>query len=268
VEQRLLAGAPRRADRPASLFPISLMSGAAFHRLASAAFPAGLTVARAGLFHPFVDYYGEARADLLPFLPARAAHVLEIGCGRGRTGALIQDRLGCRVTGVEQNPLVAGDASGRLWRVIVGDVRSADLDGQYDAIVASELVEHLDEPEPFFTRMRSLLAPGGRIVLSVPNVGHYSVVEDLISGRWDYVPAGLLCYTHLRFFTRRTVEDWMHRFGFDCAIVPQVTELPARFAKLPPVFAADMDSLRAKGFYVVLTEPAAQRTASTSDGRR
>ena len=51
------------------------------------------------------------------------------------------------------------------------------------------------------------VTPGGRLVLSVPNVGHWAVVEDLLAGRWDYLPIGLLCYTHYRFFTRRTLAD-------------------------------------------------------------
>ena len=62
--------------------------------------------------------------------------------------------------------------------------------------------------------MRRLLRPGGRIVLSIPNVGHYSVVEDLLAGRWDYLPIGLLCYTHFRFFTRATLASWLERLGF------------------------------------------------------
>ena len=44
-----------------------------------------------------------------------------------------------------------------------------------------------------------VLPPGGVVVLSVPNVGHWSVVADLLAGRWDYLPAGLVCVTHLRF---------------------------------------------------------------------
>ena len=49
------------------------------------------------------------------------------------------------------------------------------------------------------------LAPGGALVVSLPNVRHYSVVLPLLlQGRWDYEDAGLLDRTHLRFFTRDT----------------------------------------------------------------
>jgi SAM-dependent methyltransferase len=206
----------------------------------------------AGMYLRFADYYGEVRADLLPYLPERANDVLEIGCGRGLTGQLIQERLGCRVTGVELHPTIAAEASARLSRVIVGDIGTVEIDGHYDAIVASELIEHVADPDAVLRKLAALLAPGGRIVLSVPNAGHYSIVEDLIAGRWDYVPIGLLCVTHLRFFTRRTLQDTAARLGLACTIVAQSGELPERFAALPAVFHADAESLRTKGFYVVL----------------
>jgi SAM-dependent methyltransferase len=205
-----------------------------------------------GVCHQFSDYYGETRADLLPFLPPTARDVLEIGCGRGRTGRLLEQTLGCRVTGVELNPEVAADAAHHLSRVIVGDVLTVTIDGRYDAIIASELAEHLHDLDAFLIKMKALLKPDGLILLSIPNVGHYSVVEDLLAGRWDYVPAGLLCYTHLRFFTQQTLADWMARLGFRCTITPQLTELPERFAQMPDAFACDRESLRTKGFYVVL----------------
>jgi SAM-dependent methyltransferase len=264
LEQRL--DDERRVPRTlqASYLPVSMFSRAAFEALVARVpisrlltEPASLTDISAsgetvGLFHQFADYYGETRADLLPYLPPTAEDVLEVGCGRGLTGKLIQERLGCRVTGVEQHPDVAADAARHLSRVIVGNILTVELDGRYDAIVASELFEHLDDPDAFLRKMTPLLKPDGRIVLSVPNVGHYSVVEDLLAGRWDYVPAGLLCYTHLRFFTRQTLADWMARLGFACTIVAQTTDLPERFANLPATFACDIDSLRTRGFYVIL----------------
>ncbi|MGH7899308.1 MAG: class I SAM-dependent methyltransferase, partial [Candidatus Binatia bacterium] len=266
MEQKLLGEGRSSAERPASHLPVALFSGTAARRARGAlpvshlfrdsvlreATPA-LRVSSAGLFHEFIDYYAEERADLLPFLPPGAKDVLEIGCGRGVTGKLIQEQLGCRVTGIELHPEVAAEAAKSIARVIVGDVNDLAIDGRYDAIVASELFEHLADPEKFLRRMKALLRPGGRIVLSVPNVGHYAVVEDLMAGRWDYLPIGLLCYTHLRFFTRSTLEDWIARAGFSShRIIPQTTELPERFSRLAASFACDLESLRTKGFYVIL----------------
>lgn len=229
---------------------------------------AGAAAARAGLCHRFADYYGQAREDVVAPLvdgvesPSETfREVLEVGCGRGATGALLQERLGCRVTGVELNPEVARAAARVLHRVHAGDflevsaelLRAIDAGApRFDALVALELFEHLTDQEGFLDRARRLVRPGGRIVLSVPNVGHYAVVEDLLAGRWDYLPIGLLCYTHYRFFTRRTLEDWLRRCGFGTfRLVAQETELPERFRGRVGGMETDQESLRTKGFFVV-----------------
>ena len=212
---------------------------------------------------------------MVPFLPEGTAEVLEVGCGRGATGGHLQDTLGCRVTGVELNPVVAEAAAQRLHRVVVGDVEEAatvaELGRRFDVLLALELFEHLVEPERFLERARELVKPGGRIVLSVPNVGHHSVVADLLAGRWDYLPIGILCYTHYRFYTRRTLADWLARCGFpDARLVPQRTEppswLPQGADRLPGSgLPVDAESLATKGFYVLIDLPA---DGSEPDGRR
>ncbi len=247
--------------------PCLLLAAAAAARLAGTppaswleAGPAAAP-ARAGLCHRFADYYGQAREDVIEHLTGpdapRCRDVLEIGCGRGATGRALAERLGCRVTGVELNPVVALAAAAVLHRVVAGDflavAREVEALGPFDALVATELFEHLTEQEAFLDLAARLVRPGGRIVLSVPNVGHWAVVEDLLAGRWDYLPIGLLCYTHYRFFTRKTLEDWLRRSGFrSFRLVPQETELPERFRGSPGGFVTDPESLSAKGFWVVI----------------
>ncbi len=209
---------------------------------------------RVGLCYEFIDYYGGERADVLPLLPpdlGPESSVLEVGCGRGATAVLIKERFGCRTVGIELNPEAALAAERRLDRVIRGDVQTVEPGETFDAIVAFELFEHLTDGQAFLERAAGWLRPGGRMVFSVPNVGHYSVVEDLIAGRWDYIPMGLLCATHVRFFTRRTLEDWLHAAGFDrYRIDAQTTHLPERIDALPESLAPDRESLATAGFYV------------------
>lgn len=212
---------------------------------------------RVGLAHEFIDYYGETREDVLPFVPTGARDVLEIGCARGLTGALLQERLGCRVTGVELNPVVAQEAAGRLWKVVVGDVEKLAFEGSFDAVVALELFEHLRDPFAFCQRARSWLRPGGVLILSTPNVGHWSVVWDLLQGRWDYMPIGLLCFTHLRFFTRHSLEQLLRLGGWEeIAIYPQRTGVPKHVARaLKKVKGVDGESLGTSGFWVIAKNP-------------
>ena len=266
IERRVLAAQEDFAAPPSHL-PVSLFSAAAFRRLVQEVplrallhdadclrdwRPAGVGApVGAGLCHEFVDYYGEERRDILPYIPP-GSRVLEIGCGRGRTGELLASALGCEVSGVELNPVVAREAEARLGRVWAGDFQTLEIDDRFDVVLALELCEHLPEAEAALAKMKRLLRPGGRVVLSIPNVGHHSVVGDLLAGRWDYLPIGLLCYTHFRFFTRRTLADWLRRSGFErFDIELQRTPVPEEFQRLAGELEIDAESLAAKGFYVV-----------------
>lgn len=237
---------PESASRLSGASPESVLAGEG-----SPIHPATI-----GLCHEFIDYYGEVREDILPFLDPECREVLEIGCGRGATGAFLQERIGCRVTGVELNPVVAQAASGHLHRVVVGDALEVDPGGPFDAVIACELFEHLTDSGVFLKRLRSWLRPGGRAVLSVPNVGHHAVVQDLVAGRWDYLPVGILCSTHYRFFTRHTLEDMLRAAGLtDFEIVPQKTKEPEWLGDLPDALEVDTESLLTQGFYVVIRVP-------------
>ena len=49
----------------------------------------------------------------------------------------------------------------------------------------------------------------------MPNVGYWPVVRDLANGRFDYLPVGILCQSHLRFFTADSLEQLLEDAGFE-----------------------------------------------------
>lgn len=267
IEAEILEQGLRPRTEPTSLLPVSLLTAEALRRLvgdrplgellAAGSLPAdGLRVERGGIYHMFIDYYGEERSDVLSLVPAGARDVLEVGCGRGTTAALLASERGCRVVGVELNPKVAEVARQKMDRVLCGDVEDLDLadaGGPFDVCMALEVIEHLTSPQRFLAKLREVTRPGGRIVLSTPNVGHHSVVEDLLAGRWDYTPMGVLCSTHLRFFTRHTLEDLLWTCGFErFEIQGHETELPERWQHLDVPFEVDRESLKINDFLITI----------------
>jgi hypothetical protein len=119
---------------------------------------------------------------------------------------------GCSVVGIEIDPAMAKLASRFCERVIVGDLDSLDLKAElgaerFDAIVAADVLEHLKDPLSTLRQLRSFLVPeSGFFVVSLPNVAHGSVRLALLQGRFSYQELGLLDRTHLRFFTRESIE--------------------------------------------------------------
>jgi 2-polyprenyl-3-methyl-5-hydroxy-6-metoxy-1,4-benzoquinol methylase len=81
-------------------------------------------------------------------------------------------------------------------------------------VVFADVLEHLPDPVRVLRNVHSLLNPGARVVISVPNVAHLSVRAQLFFGRFQYSTRGILDRTHLRFFTRRTALELLTESGF------------------------------------------------------
>jgi 2-polyprenyl-3-methyl-5-hydroxy-6-metoxy-1,4-benzoquinol methylase len=160
------------------------------------------------------------RPELTRRLPVGALRVLDVGCGAGGGIASARSRKGAwTVTGIERDPRLAAQARERCDRVVEGDLREVlprlARDGErFDALVFADVLEHLEDPVAPLRAARALAAPGARLLVSVPNVGHLSIVRDLLLGRFDPVPAGLLDAGHLRWFTREFLTQVLEETGW------------------------------------------------------
>jgi 2-polyprenyl-3-methyl-5-hydroxy-6-metoxy-1,4-benzoquinol methylase len=155
------------------------------------------------------NYYSNARPDIAALVPPEARRVLDVGCGAGELGQLLRQR-GHWVGGVELVPAVAAQAALHLDEVVCADIDSDALPwppGSFDAVLCADVLEHLADPWGAVGRLVQLLAPGGWLIASVPNVQNYRVIRGLLRGRWTYRPRGILDHGHLRFFTREGIRD-------------------------------------------------------------
>ena len=143
--------------------------------------------------------------------------VLDVGCATGYLAEALGER-GCTVSGVEFDAEAAEEARPHLERLVVGDLETTDLaemlgDDRFDVVVFGDVLEHLRDPMSVLRSARALLADGGSVVASIPNIAHGSVRLALLAGRFDYQDLGLLDSTHLRFFTWSSVEALFHGAG-------------------------------------------------------
>lgn len=129
--------------------------------------------------------------------------ILDVGCGPGWLAKALTD-AGHSVVGIDRNE--AEGASARMSRFVAADVAQGlpdDVGGDFDLVLAGDIIEHLVEPDTLLRDMAARVRPHGSVIISVPNIGHWYPRLRIAFGRFDYDQRGVLDSTHLRFFTRR-----------------------------------------------------------------
>jgi SAM-dependent methyltransferase len=132
-----------------------------------------------------------------------ATEILDVGCGLGEMVSFLGNAIpNVQFTGVDFSSGAVDSCRRRLpshvW--VVADVVADELRGQYDAVICSELLEHLDEPAKAMTRIGSLLTPGGTIVVTVPN-GKVFATERAVG--------------HVRHPTLAMLQQWLEAADID-----------------------------------------------------
>ena len=174
------------------------------------ALPYSDLVARYGL--------GDSHRLILAAIPD-GARVLDVGCAGGYLARALAQR-GISTVGIEPDPTMAAEAEEHCERVYRATVEEAqtlpELQAErFDVVIYGDVLEHLVDPLGALRWARGLLTDSGLIVVSIPNVAHWSVRWSLATGRFDYTDYGLLDRTHLRFFTRRTAHELVHDAGLE-----------------------------------------------------
>jgi glycosyltransferase involved in cell wall biosynthesis len=139
--------------------------------------------------------------------------VLDLGCSGGLLAERLQ-RAGHEVTGVDL--VEVPGVHDRITNFVKSDLDEGippEVGSGFDVVLAADVLEHVRNPQRLLRDAKSALCPGGRLILCVPNIGHWYPRFRTLLGRFDYDQRGILDRTHLRFFTRRSIERLVQREG-------------------------------------------------------
>ena len=169
-----------------------------------------------------VGYYSFWREELIRLIeePAeKPMRLLDIGCGCGALMARVRSLYSnLEAYGVELVPEVAKFAS-CMGTVLCGDVETLDFpweEASFDYIIMGDVLEHLMTPEKLLNRLRKYLKPDGHIIVSMPNVKHYSVMLPLLQrDEFSYSDAGILDRTHVKMYTGVEIQKLLLRCGYE-----------------------------------------------------
>ena len=163
------------------------------------------------------EYFGYPRPEMVPFVPADCRRLLDVGCADGAFGEALKKTREIEVWGVEPTKSAAAKAKMKLDMVVEGifDPHAGLPTGSFDCVLFNDVLEHMVAPEVALRYARQLLAPGGVVVASIPNIRSFPTIWRLVfHASWEYQDAGVLDRTHLRFFTKSSIVDMFEREGF------------------------------------------------------
>lgn len=168
------------------------------------------------LVHNFGIYSAWERDDLTRLVPQGCRRILDVGCGAGLFAQKLRQNISnVEIIGVEINPDIAELAKAHYDQVLTQPVQDVGFNTHFDLINCGDVLEHLEDPWAVLKKLCTLLNDQGYLVLSVPNAGHWTVVQDLLQGQFAYVPWGILCITHLRWFTEESIRQALDQAGFE-----------------------------------------------------
>jgi SAM-dependent methyltransferase len=149
-------------------------------------------------------------------IPSGTRTLLDVGCGGGVFGAAVKSARACTVVGVTYSEAEAVQARQRLDRVEVADLNDFEPAclGTFDCIVCSHVLEHLQDPQQVLSRLLACLAPGGMLLVALPNVLFWKQRLEFVRGRFRYTEGGLMDRTHVRFFDWYSADQLVRDAGF------------------------------------------------------
>lgn len=173
--------------------------------------------------------YADMRKALQPHFARRLKAIARLGGTSGRlldfgcaAGYFLETARagGWEIAGVELARDMAARAAQMLGISIPEHLEA--LEGKpFDVITLWEVIEHVPDPVALLAALRARLRPGGLLMLSTPNNGHWQALRE--PERWEaYRPP-----SHLIYFDRRTLADALRRAGFEQITITGTMPLPA-----------------------------------------
>ena len=142
---------------------------------------------------------------------------LEIGCNIGyNLKALKQKYPDCYNIGIDILDVKPYEEVDEFYTL---DITKEDIpikEKSCDFILFFDVLEHLTKPDEIINKLRKYLKDDGYIVASIPNVMHYTILQNLlIDGNFTYTETGLLDYDHKHLFTYNEIWRLFNSLGFE-----------------------------------------------------
>jgi len=146
--------------------------------------------------------------NLFPFYKEHLS-VLEIGAGNGSRIKLLRELGIENITALELNKRMAEYISNTYGvKTYCSDLMEVEFENKFDVIIASMVLEHLDQPRKYVNKIYNLLEKNGYFIFSIPN---FSGIEFKIFKQFCYA---LHPPFHLSHFNEKTILKLLNNFSW------------------------------------------------------
>lgn len=167
-----------------------------------------------------LDMYDENTITWIANRVEKGSYVLEFGSANGRLTRYLSVDKGCCVDIVEIDEESGREAAQYADKAFLGEKHGdiekyewIEIGKKYDYVIFADVLEHLVHAQDVLDRCKTVLKENGKVLVSVPNVSHNSVIIDLMNDKFHYNPTGIMDNTHVRFFTRQSFADMAQQIG-------------------------------------------------------
>ncbi|PUE49764.1 class I SAM-dependent methyltransferase [Limnohabitans sp. 2KL-51] len=170
------------------------------------------------LIHLQKKYFVKQRQDLLSLLPTNRSYnsIIEFGCADGTNLSFFSEKLNIphdQIFGVDICSSIENNNKFKFFHKSAEEFLSQDKNS-YELILLSDVLEHIYNPWKMLTQLKSKLATKGCILISVPNLQNLNYLNAVNSGEFNYTSSGLFDETHVRFFSLKTLSNYLEDLGY------------------------------------------------------
>lgn len=210
------------------------------------------------------DVEGNNPAGFVLRMVRDGSNVLDVGAGPGSITRELKQRKNCRVTALDidqGNVELLAEICDAAHQVDLNDSAWLEVLGskeKFDAVIATDVLEHLWNPWETLSLLRTLTKEEGDIILSIPHASHCAVAACLINRDFEYGNEGLLDRTHIRFFGLKNIQSLVNDAGLNVVEAqlvvraPESTDLAAQWNRLSQNMKECLSSYQHANVYQVV----------------
>jgi 2-polyprenyl-3-methyl-5-hydroxy-6-metoxy-1,4-benzoquinol methylase len=165
--------------------------------------------------YEFKPFFGSSHAWALNKIKNFESNsiILDVGPGKGDLSQYIKDHGNSNLHAIEIDPPTIKFLEDKKIYINIFQSIDSITELSFDSILLLDVLEHMPDPINFLNNIVEKLNPDGTILISVPNIAHWSIRLSLLFGYFEPAERGILDKTHLQYFTKRRILNCCNNFN-------------------------------------------------------